>query len=110
MQQPEIASVLAALGSADPADADKLVTAQQLIEALPVPVFFKARDGRYLGVNRAWEEFFGVSREQMVGARVHDLFAENPSAAERHHAMDEALWARPGTQAYEIPVAARDGR
>jgi two-component system, sensor histidine kinase and response regulator len=34
--------------------------AQQLIEVLPIPIFFKARDGRYLGVNKAWEDFFGV--------------------------------------------------
>src|SRR5918997_3816013 len=33
----------------------------ELLERLPVPMFVKARDGRYLGVNKAWEEIFGVT-------------------------------------------------
>ena len=59
----DIASVLTVLGSRR----DDLAIAQELIEVLPIPVFFKARDGRYLGVNRAWEEFFGISRGDIIG-------------------------------------------
>src|SRR4029078_4586972 len=46
--------------------------AEQLIEALPNPVFFKGTDGRYLGVNKAWETYFGVSREAAIGKVVND--------------------------------------
>jgi CHASE1-domain containing sensor protein len=35
---------------------------QKLIETLPNPVYFKGTDGRYLGVNEAWERFFGIPR------------------------------------------------
>ncbi len=110
MQQPDVASVLAVLDSSGKALPDQLRIAQQLIEGLPIPVFFKARDGRYLGVNRAWEQFFGVERGEMVGGRLADLYRDSPLIAQRHQAMDEALWARPGTQSYEIPVTTRDGR
>ncbi|MEO7742436.1 MAG: ATP-binding protein [Usitatibacter sp.] len=110
MQQPDVASVLAVLDSSGKALPDQLRIAQQLIEGLPIPVFFKARDGRYLGMNRAWEQFFGVERGTMVGGSVRDLYRDWPMIAQRHQAMDEALWARPGIQSYEIPITTRDGR
>ena len=102
----DIASVLTVLGSRR----DDLAIAQELIEVLPIPVFFKARDGRYLGVNRAWEEFFGVSRGDIIGGSVKDLYPGSPAVAERHAAMDDELWRNPGKQSYEIQLAMRDGR
>ena len=104
--ESDIASVLAVLGSRR----GDLHVAQELIEVLPIPVFFKGRDGRYLGVNRAWEEFFGVPRAEMVGGSVTDLYPGDPATAERHAAMDAQLWKSPGRQSYEIQLAMRDGR
>ncbi|TMI44840.1 MAG: PAS domain S-box protein [Betaproteobacteria bacterium] len=92
-------------GSPAPVDA-----ALQLVEALPVPMFVKSRDGRYLGVNRAWEEFFGVSRASFLGKQVEDLYPQNPAIAEMHLEMDGQLWRNPGGQSYEATVTARDGR
>ncbi|HYY61747.1 MAG TPA: PAS domain S-box protein, partial [Burkholderiales bacterium] len=87
-----------------------LDAAFKLVDALPVPVFFKSRDGRYLGVNRAWEEFFGIPGESFIGRQVADLYPKDPAIAERHAAMDRDLYARPGRQSYEIAVRARDGK
>jgi len=92
-------------GSPAPVDA-----ALQLVEALPVPMFVKSRDGRYLGVNKAWEEFFGVSRASFLGKQVKDLYPQNPAIAEKHLEMDGQLWRNPGGQSYEAAVTARDGR
>jgi len=92
-------------GSPAPVDA-----ALQLVEALPLPMFVKSRDGRYLGVNKAWEEFFGVSRASFLGKQVKDLYPQNPAIAEKHLEMDGQLWRNPGGQSYEAAVTARDGR
>ncbi len=89
---------------------ETVLAAQELIEALPVPVFFKDREGSYLGVNKAWEEFFGIPRENFLGKQVHDLYPLNPEVAHKHHAMDEELWRHPGRQSYEITDAAKGGR
>src|SRR5919108_2177545 len=89
--------------------ASPLDAAFKLVDALPVPVFFKSRDGRYLGVNRAWEEFFGIPSEQFVGKQVADLYPQDPAIAEKHAAMDRELYARGGQQSYEIAVRTRDG-
>ena len=83
--------------------------AQELIEALPIPVFFKARDGKHLGANRAWETYFGVNRDAFIGETVEELFAQAPQVAARHHAADEDLWRNPGTCSYELEVPVRDG-
>ncbi|HXM82825.1 MAG TPA: PAS domain S-box protein [Burkholderiales bacterium] len=87
-----------------------LDAALHLIEALPVPMFFKSRDGKYLAVNKAWEEFFGVSRASFLGKEVKDLYPQSPSIAEKHMEMDRQLWRKPGGQSYEAAVTTRDGR
>src|SRR2546430_5622238 len=87
-----------------------LDAALKRVDALRVPVFVKSRDGRYLGVNRAWEEFFGLRGEAFIGKQVADLYPQDPAIAERHAAMDGELYAHPGRQSYEIAVRARDGR
>jgi diguanylate cyclase (GGDEF)-like protein/PAS domain S-box-containing protein len=83
---------------------------QVLIETLPNPVFFKGLDGKYLGVNRAWEAFFNVAREAIVGKTVHSLYPHAPAVAERLHDRDLALWRDPGKQIYETAIALPDGR
>src|SRR5215213_4198357 len=84
--------------------------ALELLERLPVPMFVKARDGRYLGVNKAWEELFGVPRASFVGKQVRDLYPQNPEIAELHAARDNELWQRPGAQSYPTTIVTQDGR
>ncbi|CAM3754165.1 PAS domain S-box protein [Paracidovorax anthurii] len=50
--------------------ADQLAFQQALIDAIPVPLFYKDGEGRYIGFNRAYEEAFGVRREDLVGKSV----------------------------------------
>ena len=68
-----------------------------------------SRDGRYLGVNRASEGFFGIQRRDFLGKQVQDLYPGAPWVAAEHLAMDEELWRSPGSQSYEIKIATRDG-
>ena len=46
---------------------------QALIENLPLPVYYKDPQGRYLGCNRAFEHFLGRTRDQIVGRTVDQL-------------------------------------
>jgi PAS domain S-box-containing protein len=82
----------------------------ELLDALPVPMFLKDREGRYLGVNKAWEELFGIKRAEFVGKRVQDLYPGNPEIAARHAIKDRELWERGGGQSYQIPIVTPDGR
>ena len=70
-----------------------------LLEAIPVPVFYKDRAGRYLGVNEAFTATLGRAREEIIGHTVFDLAP--PELAARYAEMDDALFAQPGRQIYE---------
>ncbi|HET7596886.1 MAG TPA: PAS domain S-box protein, partial [Burkholderiales bacterium] len=83
---------------------------QQLIEVLPNPVFFKDTDGRYIGVNKAWESYFGITREHFIGKTVFDLYPDAPEVAQRLDAMDQVLWRNPGAQTYETSIVTPDAR
>jgi PAS domain S-box-containing protein len=87
-----------------------LQAAFELLDRLPVPMFCKSRDGRYLGVNKAWEELFGLARASFLGKQVRDLYPQNPEIAELHGAKDRELWERPGSQSYQTPIVTPDGR
>jgi PAS domain S-box-containing protein len=88
---------------------EQLDVVRTLIDAIPMPVFFKDLEGRYLGVNPAWERLFGRSREQFVGKSVFDLYPQNPEVARRHHDGDVDLLLHPGIQTYTIDIPAAKG-
>ena len=75
---------------------------QRLIDALPIPVFYKDSAGRYLGCNSSFEKYFGQKREQITGKSVYEL---NPKEfADIYHEKDMALLRNPGIQIYESIV------
>ncbi len=83
---------------------------QQLIETVPQPIFFKDAEGRYLGVNKAWESFFGIRRGEFLGKSVFELYPNNPELAKKHDAKDRELYDSPGSQSYEAAIVAAHGR
>lgn len=82
---------------------------QELLDAIPIPVFYKDCSGIYLGVNRAWETFFGRPADSMVGRTVFDLYPGRSEVARAHDANDRALLAQGGVQTYEISIPAAGG-
>jgi PAS domain S-box-containing protein len=79
---------------------------QIVIDAMPYPVFYKDRLGRYLGCNRAYERFFGVLRGKIAGKTVYEVAPKE--LAEIYYRTDEALLAHPGTQTYEACIETAD--
>lgn len=73
-----------------------------LMEAVPMPVFYKDAQGRYLGVNKAFELFRGCSREAMIGKTVFDMAPREQ--ANIYHAKDKELFQNPGVQIYETQM------
>ena len=60
-----------------------------------------------MGCNRAFEEFIGKSREDIIGKTVHDMGPGD--IAQRYEEMDRELFEHPGTQIYEWKVRRSDG-
>ncbi len=73
-----------------------------LMEAVPMPVFYKDTEGRYLGVNKAFELFRGCSREAMIGKTVFDIAPREMAAI--YYAKDKELFQNPGGQIYETQM------
>jgi PAS domain S-box-containing protein len=80
---------------------------QLLIDTIPTPVFYKDIRGRYLGCNRAYEDFHGLSMEQLSGETVACVLP--PDMAEKLHHMDLTLLRHHGVQSYETSTLRWDG-
>jgi diguanylate cyclase (GGDEF)-like protein/PAS domain S-box-containing protein len=66
--------------------AKQLATTKQFLESVidNVPVCIAAKtieDGRYILANRSFEKFVGIPREQVLGKRSDDIYAEHTAAA-----------------------------
>jgi len=86
---------------------DQLHLVEELIEAIPLPLYLKDCDGRYLRINRAFELFFNVRRERFIGRTLYDLLT--PEDAHLHAEKDAEMFASGGVQIYEAEVHSRDG-
>ena len=78
-----------------------------LLDTIPSPIFYKDTSGRYLGCNRAFEEFQGKPRESIMGKSVHDMAPTE--IAKKYEVMDRELFEQGGHQTYEWKVRAADG-
>lgn len=80
-----------------------------LLDSLPDLVFFKDREGVYLGCNPSFAAFVGVPREDIVGKTDFDLFP--PELAPRFRERDLAMLERPEvTEVLEGRVRFAGGR
>lgn len=93
--------------SAERALLENLEFLQTLLEAIPSPVFYKDRRGRYLGCNQAFEDFLGIPQSRIIGKTDYDL-APNPISQERQR-RDEGLFESLEVQIYEETVRRPDG-
>ncbi len=111
------AGVLEWVGSA--ADVSGLVRAQaelraqlglarSLLSSSPLPMSVLDSDGRYLDVNRAWEQFTGRRRNEVLGRRASSYL--RPEEGALHDGRDAELLARGGEMNYESVWHGSDGR
>jgi PAS domain S-box-containing protein len=82
---------------------------QALLNTIPNPIFYKGADTRFLGCNKAYEEAFGISLHQFVGKRVGDLSYLPEADRTIFQTEDEAVIARTGRVAREVPMKFADG-
>ncbi|WP_428027189.1 PAS domain S-box protein [Arcobacter sp.] len=73
-----------------------------LLNAIPIPVFYKDTKTRYKGFNKAFEEFYGKNKEELIGKGVFDLFPREQ--AQVFFDADEELFCKGGTQKYEAKI------
>ncbi|RQD66750.1 MAG: PAS domain S-box protein [Desulfonatronovibrio sp. MSAO_Bac4] len=80
-----------------------------LLNSIPIPVFYKDISGRYLGFNKAFEEFFGKSSEDLIGKNVFDI--SPAELARQYHQKDLEVFDNPDSvQRYESKVKNAQGQ
>ncbi|MDN3515084.1 MAG: diguanylate cyclase [Candidatus Brocadia sp.] len=75
---------------------------QILMDSLPAPVFYKNNDGKYTGCNKAFEDFLGMQKGEIIGKTVYEVAPRE--LADRYYEADKALFQSRGSQVYEARV------
>jgi PAS domain S-box-containing protein len=75
---------------------------ETLINAIPIPIFYKDKNGNYIGFNRSFETFFGKSKKELVGKSVFDI--NPPDLADIYNKKDLELFETQKLQQYESQV------
>lgn len=86
---------------------EQLHLLQTLLDAIPVPIYYKNTDHVYLGCNRAYERIFKRQRESIIGKTGFDI--HSPQFAADVHQKDEEIFQAGGTQIYEQAQRRADG-
>jgi len=81
---------------------------QNLIDTAPSPIFYKDRQGRYLGCNAAFETAMGVTRENILGKTVFDIFSREEAVI--FASLDDDLYSNEGVQSFEKALRFSDGK
>ena len=87
---------------------DQLQFLQILIDTIPNPIFFKDRNGKYLGCNKAFERRVGLTRGDIIEKLASNLFPEE--LATRYEQHDSELFNLPGEKMYETRLTYADGQ
>jgi PAS domain S-box-containing protein len=79
---------------------------QKIIDALPVPIFYRDLEGVFQMCNKAHEEYLGMPKAQIIGQSVYDVYTKE--MADIFHHRDQQLIANPDVQGYETRVKQKD--
>lgn len=101
--------LLTKLSEKEQALKEQLHFLQALIDVMPNPVFFKDTAGRYLGCNKAFEDYIGIPKDNLVGKSVFEIAP--PDQAKTYHWADLDLFSQGAgkTKVYESSVTWKDG-
>ncbi|NYT20016.1 MAG: PAS domain S-box protein [Methanosarcinales archaeon] len=75
---------------------------QELIDAIPAPICYKDKKGAYLGCNKAFENFSGIKKEEIIGKITSELQVEIQIT--ESYCTDTELIETGGSRTYEKEV------
>jgi PAS domain S-box-containing protein len=81
---------------------------QEIIDSIPLPLYYKDLDGNYLGCNKAFEEFVQMPRLELMNKAVFEVLPKE--TAEILIGMDEELLRSPGVKTTESQLQLADGK
>ena len=89
--------------------ADQLAFTRNVIDTIPNPIFVKDSEQRYTMFNKAYEDVYGLSREQWIGKTVMDFNLLDEETRKGYWDKDAGLLANGGQYQDETEVQFADG-
>ncbi len=80
---------------------------QKIIDALPIPIFYRDLNGIYEMCNKAHEKFMGKSKEEIIGKSIHEVHSKETS--DIYANQDKELLKNLGEQVYETQIKQSNG-
>lgn len=102
-----LTDALACAKRAEEANQTQLNFMCTLIDTIPTPFFYKDSSCRYLGCNKAFEKFAGLTREDLLGKSPHEIWPSE--LADNYRQQDLDMLENPGFQVYETSIRYADG-
>ncbi|MBN2683589.1 MAG: PAS domain S-box protein [Bacteroidales bacterium] len=92
-------------------NAEKIITENEkllstIIDAIAAPVFYKDKKGLYIGCNQKFADYFGISKEEIIGKTPFDIAPEN--LAKIYHNADMEILQKGEIQIYEADVLGKN--
>jgi len=79
-----------------------------LIDTIPIPIFFKDKQGIYFRVNKAFANMYGAKKEDIIGKDISNLYRAD--FADIYQTKDKELYILGGKQVYETKFITNDGK
>lgn len=80
---------------------------QLVIDTIPLPVYFKNKQGYYEGSNKAYAALLGITNGHLIGKTTDDIWS--PDQAEVLDLSDQELLSQVNTQRYETQLNTGNG-
>lgn len=90
--------------------AEQMKFQQLLIDTVPIPLFYKDADGKFLGFNKAYEETFQVDSKDLVGLTVNDLTYLSKEDRQLYQAEDSEVISSQTTIKKEMQIPFGDNK
>lgn len=81
---------------------------EKIIDALPIPIFYRDTEGIYRLSNKAHQKFTKKSKAEIIGKSVHDIHTRE--TAENYSRQDKELLNNPGEQVFEMQIKRHSGK
>jgi len=93
--------------SFSPGETDNLGIHEEIIDALPIPIFYRDTNGIYQMCNKAHEKFTGKPKKDIIGKSIHEIHSKE--SADIYASQDKELLKNPGEQIYETQLKHKNG-
>ena len=87
---------------------EQLKFLEVLIETIPNPIFYKDKSGKYLGCNKAYAQFIGVDKKEIIGKTSYTFFKN--FVASQNTKRDQELLNSLKNDIYETTLYSKNGK